>query len=69
MNLYDNKNEELGQKRLRQKAFCNDKTKRKGLKTEWYGLKSSKTPKQVLVRNIRLKKSEKPFPEKITESY
>lgn len=54
---------------MRWKTLCNEKKETKAVKTEWYGLKSSKTPKQVLVRNIRLKKSEKPFPEKITESY
>ena len=34
-------------KRMRWKVLCNDKKETNGIKTEWYGLKSPKTPKQV----------------------
>ena len=34
-------------KRSRWKVFFNDKKETKGVKAEWYGLKSSLTPKQV----------------------
>ena len=52
-------------KRMRQKVLCHGKKEANGIKTEWYGLKSSKTPQQVkeltpvendliaLVQNIR----------------
>ena len=34
-------------KRMRWKVSCNGKKEANSIKTEWYGLKSSKTPKQV----------------------
>ena len=34
-------------KRMRWKVLCNGKKETNGIKTEWYGLKSSKTSKQV----------------------
>ena len=54
---------------MRWKVLCNGKKKTNGIKTEWYGLKSSKTPKQLkelipfendlitLVQNIRFRKT------------
>ena len=38
---------EMDIKRMRWKVLCNGKKETNGIKTEWYGLKSSKTPKQV----------------------
>ena len=56
--------------------MCNGKKETNGIKSEWYGLKSSKTLKQVkepipfenvvaLVGNIRFRKTKYHFPKKI----
>ena len=64
-------------KRMRWKVLCNVKKETNGIKTEWYGLKSSKTPKQVkelipfendliaLVQNIRFRNTRNHFQKKI----
>ena len=56
-------------KRMMWKVLCNGKKETNGIKAEWYGLKCSKTPKQVkelipsnndviaLVQNIRFGKT------------
>ena len=66
-------------KRMRQKVLYNGKKETNGIKTELYGLKSSKTPKQVkelipfendltaLVKNIRFTKTRNYFQKKIKE--
>ena len=57
--------------------MCNGKKETNGIKSEWYGLKSSKTLKQVkepipfendvvaLVRNIRFRKTKYHFQKRI----
>ena len=63
-------------KRKRCEVFCDGKKETNGIKTEWYGLKSSKTPKQVkelipfeidlaLVQNIRFRKTRNHFQKKV----
>ena len=64
-------------KTMRWKVSCNGKKETSGIKTEWYGLKFSKTPKQVkelipfkndliaLVQNIRFRKTRNHFQKKI----
>ena len=64
-------------KSMRWKVLCNGKKETNGIKTEWYGLKSSKTLKQVkdlipfendlaaLVQNIRFRKTRNHFQKKI----
>ena len=64
-------------KRMRWKVLCNVKKETNGIKTEWYGLKSSKTPKQVkelipfendltaLVQSIRFRNTRNHFQKKI----
>ena len=56
-------------KRMRWKVLCNGKKETNGIKTEWYGLKSPKRPKQAkklipfendliaLIQNIRFRKN------------
>ena len=64
-------------KRMRWNVLCNGKKETNGIKTEWYGLKPSKTPKQVkelipfendliaLVKNIRFRETRNHFQKKI----
>ena len=64
-------------KRMRWNVLCNGKKETNGIKTEWYGLKPSKTPKQVkelipfendliaLVKNIRFRETRYHFQKKI----
>ena len=64
-------------KRMRQKELCNWKKETNGIKTEWYGLRSSKTPKRVkelipfendliaLVQNIRFRQTRNHFQKNI----
>ena len=61
---------------MRWKVLCNGKKETNGIKTEWYGLKSLKTPKQVkklisfendlitLVQNIRCRQMRNHFQKK-----
>ena len=70
-------NIEMVIKRMRWKVLCNVKKETNGIKREWYGLKSSKTPKQVknfiqfendfiaLVQNIKFRKTINHFQKKI----
>ena len=65
---------------MRWKVLCNGKKEANGIKTDWYGLKSSNTPKQVkediplennliaLVQNIRFRKTRNHFHKKIRQS-
>ena len=58
---------------MRWKVLCNGKKETNGIKTEWYGVKSFKTPKQVkqlmpfendlvaLVQNIRFRNTKNDF--------
>ena len=67
-------------KRMRWKVSCKGKKETNGIKTDWYGLKSSKTPKLVkdyiplkndliaLVQNIRFRKTRNHFHKKIRQS-
>ena len=60
-------------------VLCNDKKETNGIKTEWYGPKSSKAPKQVkelilfendliaLVQSIRFRKTRNHFQKKIIQ--
>ena len=62
---------------MRWKVLCNDKKETNGIETEWYGLKFSKTPKEVtelipfendliaLVQNIKFRKTRNHFQKKI----
>ena len=64
-------------KRMRWNVLCNGKKETNGIKTEWYRLKPSKTPKQVkelipfendliaLVKNIRFRETRNHFQKKI----
>ena len=64
-------------KRMMWKVLCNGKKETNGIKAEWYGLKSSKTPKEVrelipsdndviaLVQNIRFGKTRTHFQKKV----
>ena len=64
-------------KRMRWVVLCNGKNETNSIKTEWYGLKSSKTPKQVkelipfendlitLVQNIGFRQTRNHFQKKI----
>ena len=64
---------------MRRKLLCTDKKERNVIKTEWYGLKSSKTLKQVkeliplknnliaLVQNFRFTKTRNHSQKKITK--
>ena len=64
-------------KRMGWKLLCNSKRETNGIKTEWYGLKSSKISKQVkdlipfendlvaLVQNIRVRKTKNHLQKKI----
>ena len=67
-------------KRMTWKVLCNGKKEANGIKTDWYGLKSSNTPKQVkediplennliaLIQNIRFRKTRNHFHKKIRQS-
>ena len=62
---------------MRWKVLCNGKKELNGIKAEWYGLKSLKTPMQVkelilfqndltaLVQNIKFRKTRNHFQKKI----
>ena len=64
-------------KGMRWEVLCNGKEETNGIKTEWYGIKSSKKPKPVkdlitfendlivLLQNIRFKITRSHFQEKI----
>ena len=68
-------------KRMRWKVLCNGKKEADGIKTDWYGLRSSKTPKQVkeliplendliaLVHNITFRKTRNHFHKKIKKTF
>ena len=70
-------------KKIRGKVLCNGKKETNGIKTEQYGLKSSKTPKQIkqlipfendlilipLVQKIRFTKTRNHFHEKIKKTW
>ena len=65
---------------MNRKVLCNGRKEANGIKTEWYGLKSSKTPKQVkdlipfeydliaLVQNIGFRKTTNYFEKKIQKN-
>ena len=62
-------------------VLCNGTKETNGIKTEWYGLKSSKAPKQVkepipfendliaLVQSIRFRKTRNHFQKKIKKRH
>ena len=68
-------------KRMRWKVLCCGKKEKSGVKTEWYGLRSSKAPKPVkelipfendliaLVQNISFRKTRNHFQKKIKKRH